>query len=1172
MIEIIKITISNQSSKVELLDTIYTNNKEQYRVHFIFDTDDWNNYNKMVVFDRVKNYDTPIGINITEGNSELVEIINEKEFYCVLPWEVITQPGYFNISIYGSYTNENGELLTKNYILPDKFTIQNGGDKTVYPRIPTPNMYEQLAAAYLVTKDIADEAMNIASAAEETVGGFSDRIAEVEEKVKEGTGVGKTTEQGGEIFNDYTNNKATGLWSHAEGSFVDVNGVRHFNQASGVRSHVEGSGNKATTYDTHAEGSLNEASGNQAHVEGYQTKATNFQAHAEGSGTIASGVRSHAEGLNTKAQGSESHSEGNNTTASGPQSHAEGSGTTGSGDQAHGEGYQTTASGAQSHSEGHSSKAIGARSHAGGLHSEAQGSQSFVHGTRLIATETNQFVVGKFNDETEKGLFVVGNGSGDTWNGTTRTGKNAFVVKEDGSVIIGKSNIDNDNAVVNSKLLKDYVKNNSCDGVGQTTEANGEIFNDYENNKAFGEYSSASGFNSQAGVRAYKFKVKGYSISNPVISINNREGIVINDLITFYSAQLETIFVDYARVTGIPETIPNTIAIDRLPPNFSMEDVENEYITILNKPNLNYDSYVGNSAHAEGYESFAFGDFAHAEGQSTIANGKASHAEGKETQALHNEAHAEGYQTLANQYQAHAEGRRTLANHVASHAEGEETNASGYASHAEGQLNNATNDAAHAEGYGTKATGIAAHSEGKGNIASGMYSHAEGEGTNASGYASHAEGGGTKALSYRSHAEGNGTVANNSESHAEGHYTTSSGTGSHSEGHTTNASSTGAHAEGQSTQATGYASHAEGFDTIASGFGAHAEGGMTEANGNYSHASGVGTQATSEGQTVVGKYNQEDNSALFIVGCGSSDTTRLNAFVVDSSGYATLRNQGILDNSVVIYKTIKDLKSELLNKIPENFVGAGGASGEVFNIYDGTNIAQGGYSHAEGLATQALRGCSHAGGYKTIANADAQYAIGMWNKEDTNALLIVGNGSSEEDRKNAFVVNKDGTATVQTTGTEDNNVVNYKQLVDYVSQNSGNKWEKELNSLFNDGKLSLHSFNYNPKLWIFDGCCETTLDGSTITLDNPFNDDSPTIKIKSSSLFTGRDPEHDYEDYYDDTGRILEITNSGIKYGYAFSSKNNLPYPDIFKTISWDRFFNAIEKLENLTDVSEVGQ
>lgn len=90
-------------------------------------------------------------------------------------------------------------------------------------------------------------------------------------------------------------------------------------------------------------------------------------------------------------------------------------------------------------------------------------------------------------------------------------------------------------------------------------------------------------------------------------------------------------------------------------------------------------------------------------------------------------------------------------------------------------------------------------------------------------------------------------------------------------------------AEGLYITASGSNSHAEGRDTIASGNHSHAEGYNTEASGFASHASGEGTKASGRAQTVVGKYNEEKNGPLFIVGNGDY-TTRSNAFMVAPTG------------------------------------------------------------------------------------------------------------------------------------------------------------------------------------------------------------------------------------------------------------------------------------------------
>lgn len=111
----------------------------------------------------------------------------------------------------------------------------------------------------------------------------------------------KSTDSGAEIFNSYTNNIATGMYSHAEGY-----------------------GTKATSDYTHAEGFLSEATGKWSHAEGYNTVASGTSAHAEGTVTLAKGASSHAEGFGTDANGGYSHAEGDHTVAASDYQHVQG--------------------------------------------------------------------------------------------------------------------------------------------------------------------------------------------------------------------------------------------------------------------------------------------------------------------------------------------------------------------------------------------------------------------------------------------------------------------------------------------------------------------------------------------------------------------------------------------------------------------------------------------------------------------------------------------------------------------------------------------------------------------------------------------------------------------------------------------------------------------------------
>lgn len=104
-----------------------------------------------------------------------------------------------------------------------------------------------------------------------------------------------------EIFNDYTYNVATGNFSHAEGKLTKVNGEAshvegYNNTVNALHAHGEGHQNIVSADDSHAEGRENTVSGEYAHVEGYKNKVQSNAGHAEGYYTIANNESEHAQG------------------------------------------------------------------------------------------------------------------------------------------------------------------------------------------------------------------------------------------------------------------------------------------------------------------------------------------------------------------------------------------------------------------------------------------------------------------------------------------------------------------------------------------------------------------------------------------------------------------------------------------------------------------------------------------------------------------------------------------------------------------------------------------------------------------------------------------------------------------------------------------------------------
>lgn len=210
-----------------------------------------------------------------------------------------------------------------------------------------------------------------------------------------------------------------------------------------VDTNSDGTGEIFNNYST------NKATGNYSHAEGDYTTASEIYSHAEGYHATASGAGAHAEGVTTTASGITSHAEGNNTTASGGSSHAEGNYTTASGTYSHAEGYYTTAQNESEHAQGKYNKS----------NTGTSDSQKTIHSIGI---------------------------------GTLSLEKNAVEVMTNGDVYInGIGGYDGTN-YASAKTLQEVTSG----GVGKidpNSNGTGEIFNDYENNKATGKYSHAEG-------------------------------------------------------------------------------------------------------------------------------------------------------------------------------------------------------------------------------------------------------------------------------------------------------------------------------------------------------------------------------------------------------------------------------------------------------------------------------------------------------------------------------------------------------------------------------------------------------------------------------------------------------------------------------------------------------
>lgn len=221
---------------------------------------------------------------------------------------------------------------------------------------------------------------------------------------------------GGEVFNDYVNNTAGGVNSHAEGKET---------KAVGNNSHAEGFQTHANNNNSHAEGRITVADGNASHAEGGETQASGVYSHAEGYMSLSEGLASHAEGRHTTASGDYSHAEGNSTVAIGFGSHAEG--------------QETTAGASNAHAEG--------------------------QGT--VTKEVGGHVAGKFNAVVANGLFNFGIGS----NNDKR--KSAMIIDgTNGKVyFVDAGGYDGGASITNAKSIQDILKDSGGVEIEQLDES-----------------------------------------------------------------------------------------------------------------------------------------------------------------------------------------------------------------------------------------------------------------------------------------------------------------------------------------------------------------------------------------------------------------------------------------------------------------------------------------------------------------------------------------------------------------------------------------------------------------------------------------------------------------------------------------------------------------------------
>lgn len=209
------------------------------------------------------------------------------------------------------------------------------------------------------------------------------------------------------------------------------------------------------------------------------------------------------------------------------------------------------------------------------------------------------------------------------------------------------------------------------------------------------------------------------------------------------------------------------------------------------------------------------------------------------------------------------------------------------------------------------------------------------------------------------HAEGTGNIAYYC-AHVEGKECKALGMCSHAENRSTLAKGDYSHVEGNLSKSNGIATHAEGYNTEANADYSHTEGKLTKTRGLYSHAEGQESETEGIAAHSEGKLNFANGNCSHAEG---SENT-VNAYNAHAEGWNNTANG------------------------PASHVGGG--------LSKSSENATYGFAHGKGA----------------FSNALGQAAFGNYNIGRTNTVLEVGNGTSEENRSNAFEVYKDGSIAV----------------------------------------------------------------------------------------------------------------------------------------------------------------
>lgn len=185
-------------------------------------------------------------------------------------------------------------------------------------------------------------------------------------------------------------------------------------------------------------------------------------------------------------------------------------------------------------------------------------------------------------------------------------------------------------------------------------------------------------------------------------------------------------------------------------------------------------------------------------------------------------------------------------------------------------------------------------------------------------------------------------------------------------------------------------------------------------SGGNSGAIGYGLRSTGQNQFVIGQFNEENAEAYLIVGSGTEDEKRKNAFMVTKDGKVFIDGVQL----VKLTQTDKD-KLNSFNSSGIDNVDSGKSSTQfgvknhntqenVMQIgrQNSTEGSQGGYIYQFGYNNHSQAGQNYLIGRNLKSAVYEQFVIGKYNAENKDARIILGNGASDTSRANALEIMK----------------------------------------------------------------------------------------------------------------------------------------------------------------------